>query len=49
MQRPERREVHEAGGGKTVSKYPSMFFKSPNCFVALYAPILLLPQSGKLA
>src|SRR5947207_1342700 len=39
----------EASGGNTEAKYPSMFFKPPNSFVAHNAPILRPPESEQLA
>ena len=38
----------EAAGGNSEAKYPSMFFKPPNCFVAHNAPILRPPESEQL-
>jgi 2-keto-4-pentenoate hydratase/2-oxohepta-3-ene-1,7-dioic acid hydratase in catechol pathway len=38
----------EAAGGNAEAKYPSMFFKPPNCFVAHNAPILRPPESEQL-
>jgi 2-keto-4-pentenoate hydratase/2-oxohepta-3-ene-1,7-dioic acid hydratase in catechol pathway len=38
----------EAAGGNTEAKYPSMFFKPPNSFVAHNAPILRPPESEQL-
>jgi 2-keto-4-pentenoate hydratase/2-oxohepta-3-ene-1,7-dioic acid hydratase in catechol pathway len=38
----------EASGGNTEAKYPSMFFKPPNSFVAHNAPILRPPESEQL-
>jgi 2-keto-4-pentenoate hydratase/2-oxohepta-3-ene-1,7-dioic acid hydratase in catechol pathway len=38
----------EAAGGNTDAKYPSMFFKPPNSFVAHNAPILRPPESEQL-
>jgi 5-carboxymethyl-2-hydroxymuconate isomerase len=38
----------EAAGGNTAAKYPSMFFKPPNSFVAHNAPILRPPESEQL-
>jgi 5-carboxymethyl-2-hydroxymuconate isomerase len=35
-------------GGNTEAKYPSMFFKPPNSFVAHNAPILRPPESEQL-
>lgn len=35
-------------GGNTEAKYPSMFFKPPNCFVPHNAPILRPPESEQL-
>ena len=35
-------------GGNTEAKYPSMFFKPPNCFVAHNQPILRPPESEQL-
>ena len=35
-------------GGNTEAKYPSMFFKPPNCFVASGQPILRPPESEQL-
>ncbi|MCX7314539.1 MAG: fumarylacetoacetate hydrolase family protein, partial [Alphaproteobacteria bacterium] len=37
-----------AAGGNTEAKYPSMFFKPPNCFVAHNQPILRPPESEQL-
>jgi 2-keto-4-pentenoate hydratase/2-oxohepta-3-ene-1,7-dioic acid hydratase in catechol pathway len=38
----------EAAGGNTEAKYPSMFFKPPNSFVAHNAPILRPRESEQL-
>ena len=38
----------DAAGGNTEAKYPSMFFKPPNTFVAHNAPILRPPESEQL-
>ena len=38
----------EATSGNTDAKYPSMFFKPPNSFVAHTAPILRPPESEQL-
>jgi 5-carboxymethyl-2-hydroxymuconate isomerase len=38
----------EAAGGNAEAKYPSMFFKPPNSFVAHNAPILRPPESEQL-
>ena len=35
-------------GGNTEAKYPSMFFKPPNSFVAHNQPILRPPESEQL-
>jgi 5-carboxymethyl-2-hydroxymuconate isomerase len=35
-------------GGNTEAKYPSMFFKPPNCFVAHNHPIMRPPESEQL-
>ena len=40
-------ELTQAGGYQE-SKYPSMFFKPPNCFVGHNAPILRPPESEQL-
>jgi len=37
-----------SAGGNTEAKYPSMFFKPPNSFVAHNAPILRPPESEQL-
>ena len=37
-----------AAGGNTEAKYPSMFFKPPNAFVAHNQPILRPPESEQL-
>lgn len=38
----------EAAGGNTEAKYPSMFFKPPNAFVAHNQPVLRPPESEQL-
>ena len=41
-------KMNFGSGGNTEAKYPSMFFKPPNSFVAHNAPILRPPESEQL-